>query len=126
MIVTVFKQNYFRYQVTIPVVSASITEDMNPINRYINMLYAPHPNPVTKGSAHISFSIAEPSQITLNIYDALGILVKTLIDEFKSSGVYTVNWSGIDDQDKKVSEGVYFYVLKTNNYKMQKKMLMLK
>jgi hypothetical protein len=124
MIVTVTKQNFYRYRVTVPVVSASISEDMKPIRRYINMLYAPKPNPVTKGSTHISFSIAEPSRITLKIYDVSGNHIKTLLNSELEPSIYNLTWNCKDDNNCMVTDGVFFYTLETPKQKFTKKLIL--
>jgi len=124
MIVTVTKQNFYRYQVTVPVVSASMSEDMKPISRYINMLYAPKPNPVTKGSAHISFSIAEPSRVTLKIYDVSGNQIKTLLNSELEPGIYNLTWNCKGDNNHMVTDGVFFYTLETPKQKFTKKLIL--
>jgi hypothetical protein len=125
MIVTVFKQNYFRYQVTVPVVSASIIEDTKPINKLITVLYETRPNPVNN-SVQVSFSIGEPSKISLKIHNVSGKLVKILANEFKSLGVYSVNWDGKDENRRSVAEGVYFYTLETSRQSFTKKLVFFK
>jgi len=125
VIVTVFKQNYFRYQVTVPVVSASIIEDTKPINKLITVLYETRPNPVNN-SVQVSFSIGEPSKISLKIHNVSGKLVKILANEFRSPGVYSVNWDGKDDNRRTVAEGVYFYTLETSRQRFTKKLVFFK
>ena len=91
---------------------------------FITMLYTIKPNPMSKNITRISFSLAEPQKISLNIYDASGRLVKTLVDEFKSSGVYNVAWNCRDDYGRKVSEGIYFYTLEIPKLRLTKKLLL--
>ncbi|MEO0083819.1 MAG: SBBP repeat-containing protein, partial [candidate division WOR-3 bacterium] len=92
---------------------------------YPFMLYQNNPNPF-KTQTTISYSIPTETKVSLMIYDVSGRLVKALVDEFKSPGIYSINWNGTDEQERKVGQGVYFYVLKTADNKTQKKMLMLK
>jgi hypothetical protein len=91
----------------------------------ITMLNPPRPNPITNGITHLSFTVAEQSQVSLKIFDASGRLVKTLVDEFKSSGLYSVNWNCRDDYGRKVAEGVYFYTLETPKQKFCRKMVLI-
>jgi hypothetical protein len=63
---------------------------------------------------------------TLSIYNILGQRVRTLVDEEKLPGEYRVIWDGKDDSGKEVSSGVYFYQLKTGDYKETKRMLLVK
>jgi len=92
---------------------------------YPLMLYQNSPNPFNSQTA-IRYTLPANSKVSLSIYDVSGKLVKTLVDEFKDSGVYSAIWSGFDDNNRKVGQGVYFYALKTDGEKMQKKMLMLR
>jgi hypothetical protein len=93
---------------------------------FITRLNPLKPNPVMSGFTRISFSLAEPSQTTLKIFDASGRLVKILVDEFKSSGVYSVSWNSRDGHSRQVPEGVYFYTLQTGNYNSTKKLILAK
>jgi hypothetical protein len=92
----------------------------------ITLLNSSRPNPITNGFARISFTLAEPSQVALKIYDASGRLVKTLVNEFKNAGVYCVSWNCRDDYNRKVAEGVYFCTLQTGNYNSTKKLVLTK
>jgi hypothetical protein len=104
----------------------AIEEDKFNHGPIITMLNAPKPNPITNGLVHLSFTLAEQSQVSLKIYDASGRLVKTLVDEFKSSGIYSVNWNCRDDNNRKVAEGIYFYTLETPNQNFTKKLVLMK
>jgi len=83
----------------------------------------PNPfNPVT----NISYSIIETGNVTLEVYNLRGQLVKTLVNDVKESGDYTEIWNGTDNSDKSVSSGVYFYKMKSSNYTATKKMILMK
>ncbi|MEO0092433.1 MAG: FlgD immunoglobulin-like domain containing protein, partial [candidate division WOR-3 bacterium] len=92
---------------------------------YPFILYPNRPNPFQSQTA-ICYSLPAETKVSLVIYDVSGRLVKTLVNESKEPGFYTVIWNGTDDSGRKVNEGVYFYVLKTDENKMQRKMLILK
>ncbi len=62
---------------------------------------------------------------SLKIYDASGRLVKTLIKENKAAGIYIVQWDATNDFGERVSSGLYFYQLKTDNFQQVRKMLLL-
>lgn len=64
----------------------------------------------------LSFSIAVVSRgnVSLNIADTAGRIVRTLIREFKETGNYAIDWDGTDDQGAKVAAGTYYIVLETN------------
>lgn len=63
---------------------------------------------------------------TLRIYNILGEVVRTLVDEPKSAGVHYEIWDGKDDQGEQVASGVYFYRLRAGEFSETKKMVLLK
>ncbi len=69
-----------------------------------------YPNPFNPNT-HISFHIASPGNVRLNIYNVLGQHVKTLADDFRETGIHHVSWDGTNDLNKSVSSGIYIYQL---------------
>jgi hypothetical protein len=63
---------------------------------------------------------------TLKIYNILGEVVRTLVNEPKSPGVYYEVWDGKDNQGNQVAAGVYFYQLRSAKFSETKKMVLLK
>ncbi len=89
-----------------------------------------YPNPFNP-STTITFSL--PSQsgggyspTTLRIYNVLGRVVRTLLDESLVAGTHDVVWDGRDDQGNQVASGIYFYRLRSGDYEDTKKMVMMK
>ena len=109
----------------VQITPSGIAEDKLNNLSLITMLNSPRPNPIINGLTHLSFTLAEQSQVSLKIFDASGRLVKTLVNEFRSSGIYTVNWDGRDDTKRKVAEGIYFYTLETPNQNFTKKLVLM-
>jgi len=69
----------------------------------------PNPfNPITEISYGIP-ATGGPSRVTMNIYDALGRRVTTLVDSEQGPGEYRVVWDGKDHKGSEVASGVYFY-----------------
>jgi hypothetical protein len=78
----------------------------------------PNPfNPVTR----INFDIPKQGLVMLKVYDILGREVKTLVNELKSPGKYSVDFNGTE-----LSSGVYFYRLESNSFTDIKRMLLIK
>jgi len=98
-------------------------EQLDPYGVIVTALYAPKPNPVTNGLAHIAFGIAEPSRIALKIYDASGRVVKTLVNGQVARGMYNMTWDGRDENNRAAAEGIYFYTLETPKQNFTKKMV---
>ncbi len=83
------------------------------------------PNPFNP-STTISFLLPKDASCTLEVYNIRGQKVKTLINETRFAGNHSVVWTGLDDNGKPVSSGLYFYRLTTPNSIQTNKMLLLK
>jgi M6 family metalloprotease-like protein len=66
------------------------------------------PNPFGSQTV-VSYAIASPGRVTLRIYDIAGRPVRTLVDGWRKSNYYEVEWNGRDAEGEAVSPGVYFY-----------------
>lgn len=88
-------------------------------------LYANSPNPFN-ASTTISYNLAEPDDIRLEIFNISGQLVKTLVAGRAGAGVHTVVWDGAGDNGGTVASGVYVYRLSTPRTMLQQKMMLLK
>ena len=98
------------------------TENQIPNIQYL-LTNFPNPfNPETK----IVFDLPESGQVKLEIYNIKGQKVKTLLDCYMSPGRSEMLWNSKDDNGKRVSSGVYFYLLQTPTKHLTKKMLLLK
>jgi hypothetical protein len=90
-----------------------------------------YPNPFNPTTT-IKYSLpsagegTEAFPTTLKIYNVLGEVVRTLVDEPKSPGVYYEVWDGRDDRGNQVASGIYFYRLRAGEFNETKKMVMLK
>jgi hypothetical protein len=72
-------------------------------------------NPVTGGSAIVSFSLAKKDRVEIKVYDVAGRLVRTLADRSFEAGPQQVRWDGTNDQGQRVARGVYFTQVKFAN-----------
>jgi hypothetical protein len=66
-----------------------------------------YPNPFT-GFTQINYGVPYKMAVNISIYNSLGQLIKTLVDDTKVPGCYMVNWNGTDNRYRTVPEGVYF------------------
>jgi glycosidase len=83
------------------------------------------PNPFNP-STEIVFKVAEPGIVNIKIYDVLGREIKTLLNDFRNNGIYSVVWDGDDYFGERVSSGVYFYRMEAGSYVETKKMMLMK
>jgi len=96
---------------------SGINEFSNTNNFYLLQNY-PNPfNPVT----NISFAIPSYDFVTVKVYDVLGNVISTLVNEAKEPGNYTLKFDG-----SKLTSGVYYYVMRVGDYVQTKKMVLIK
>ncbi len=84
-----------------------------------------YPNPFNP-STTISFTLDKQDNVELSIYNLKGQRISTLTDRILTEGNHTVNWNGIDKQNRQVTSGVYFVRLKTSNLEMTRKIILIK
>ena len=79
-----------------------------------------YPNPFNP-STLISYSIPQNSFVTLQVNDILGNEVATLVKQAQSVGKYDIIFNASN-----LSNGVYFYTIKADNFTSTKKMILMK
>jgi photosystem II stability/assembly factor-like uncharacterized protein len=86
------------------------------------------PDPTTQGKAvdGSQFMVRSPVCISLKIYNMLGQVVRTLVDDEKVPGSYEVTWDGKDEQGNEVASGIYFCKLEVGDKSQTKKMVLMK
>jgi len=84
-----------------------------------------YPNPFNPETT-IRYSVKETVPVTIEVYNLKGQLVRTLVNEVKTAGNYSVVWNGRDSHNQPVSSGVYFYKMNAGKYSNTKKMIMMK
>jgi hypothetical protein len=83
-------------------------------------LYQNYPNPFNPVTT-INYSIPEPGDVSLKIYNVLGKEIQTLLYEFKEAGNHNISFDA-----SHLSSGVYFYQIKSANYGQTKKLILNK
>ena len=84
-----------------------------------------YPNPFNP-STEISFSLPKSGEARVEVVNALGQTVKTLVSGLQSAGNHRVTWDGTDERGQAVSSGVYFYRIVSGEFNASKKMILLK
>ena len=114
----------FIYSSLFDCISASTLGNENEINPTVFKLYQNHPNPFNP-TTRIRYQLAKNSHVKIAIYNTLGKLVETLVDEFQSSGFRSIQWNGKNSNNDKVSSGIYFYSIQSGEFQSTKKMILL-
>ncbi|MBN8584530.1 MAG: SBBP repeat-containing protein [Ignavibacteria bacterium] len=79
-----------------------------------------YPNPFNPATT-INFQLPESGFVKLTVFDALGNLVDIIANEYFNAGYYTAEFKA-----EKLSSGVYFYKIETENFQNVKKMMLIK
>lgn len=98
--------------------ATSVNENIKqPVNFVLDQNY-PNPfNPTTK----ISYAVAKSGLVSVRVYDILGNEIATIVNEKKQPGNYEVNFDG-----SKLPSGIYIYELQAGNFKIARKMALMK
>lgn len=85
-----------------------------------------YPNPFSKETT-IEFSLNASEKVSVSIYNELGQLVKSLLNEnAMNSGKFQVIWDGMDNSGASVANGTYFYKITTESGAIKSGKLILK
>ncbi len=79
-----------------------------------------YPNPFNPLTT-IKFSIPQPGNVKLTVYNLLGEEITELVSEFKEAGVHTINFNASD-----FNSGVFIYKLEANSFVLARKMTLIK
>ncbi len=115
----------------VPLGTAIIELQFQPVGSNNNIIPASttlsqnYPNPFNPTTT-ISYSIGEETSVNISIYNIRGQKVKTLVNENKKAGYFTIDWDGTDDQQQQIVSGVYFYKMITQEKTISRRMLLLK
>ncbi len=78
----------------------------------------PNPfNPTTK----IQYSIKQACNIIIRVFDIIGREVETIVNDYKSPGIYSVDFDG-----SKLSSGIYYYQMKAEDFVQTRKFVVIK
>ena len=89
-----------------------------------NFLSQNQPNPMVNNTS-FTFGIVEDAEVTIEVHNVAGQLIKTLISGNYEAGEYTVKWNGADNSGRPVKQGVYYYTLKAGNFVDSKKLIIV-
>ncbi len=83
-------------------------------------LFNNYPNPFNP-TTNIKYNVSKQSHVALRVYDVLGRVVKTLVNDMQSPGQYTVTFNA-----NNLASGIYFYRLEAGDFVKTKKLILMK
>ena len=88
-----------------------------------------YPNPFNN-QTHIAFDITESGkdlvQVSLQVFDVSGKLIKTLLNDRFTTGSYQIFWDGTNTENRAVSSGIYFCRMKIDQTEKISKMMLVR
>ena len=79
-----------------------------------------YPNPFNP-STTINYQLPQNGFVNISVYDILGNLVTTLVNEETNAGYHSITWNA-----QGFSSGIYFYTIRTGSFLATKKLVLLK
>jgi len=83
-------------------------------------LFANYPNPFNP-STRIRYSLAEDSDVRIEIYDLRGRNVDTLVHGAQSAGVHTIIY-----EPRQLASGVYLVLMRAGSFRSTQRMMLVK
>ena len=84
-----------------------------------------YPNPFNP-KTEIRYSLPVKDHVELSIYSLLGQRIAILVSAEQPAGYYQVQWDGTDHTGNPVVSGIYLYELRTRDFVLSRKMLLVK
>ncbi|TFH00512.1 MAG: T9SS type A sorting domain-containing protein [Calditrichales bacterium] len=100
-----------------------ITTSINPVTETIVENFAlrqNYPNPFNP-QTNISFDLPQAERVSLNVYNLLGQVVATLVNDALKSGSYNYTFDA-----QNLPSGLYFYTLQAGSFVETRKMMLIK
>lgn len=115
----------FNSEVVTTTVTSSASDEWEGIVPGVFQLFQNYPNPFNP-TTRIEFTLEQASEVRLEVYNVLGQRIKTLLEGYIPNGSHEAEWDGSTESGAKVSSGIYFYRLSTNEFSRTRKMMLMK
>jgi len=84
-----------------------------------------YPNPFNSRTV-ITYYLPGSAEVILEVYNTVGDLVKILVNEIQSSGQKSEVWNCKDEQNNRVTSGIYLCKLRVDGLEEVRKMIVIK
>ena len=96
----------------------NVSNDDEPVSQILSLHNYPNP---FRQSTEISYSLAKPEKVKIQIFNLKGQIVETLLDDNKPAGTHSFEWNA-----EKASSGIYFCKLSTGKTTSIQKLVIVK
>ena len=116
---SVIVNNIIDSQIFIQIGGSPLSSDLIGVPTEFNVSTAyPNPfNPVT----NVDFAIPEAGNVSIIVYNLVGQVMETLVDDYKSAGFHTVSWDA-----SSVPSGLYFITVESGEKVSTQKLVLMK
>ncbi len=83
------------------------------------------PNPFNPETT-IKYEIHSGEQVNVQIFDVQGKLIRSLLNDYQSTGTHTIRWDGLNENGNQVPSGVYFLRITAGSETVSKRIVMTK
>jgi len=101
------------------------TQSPEPTVPFTMALHQNYPNPFNS-TTKIRYAVSVSGLVRLRVFDLMGRLVSTLVDQDESTGDHEVEWDGCTISGTVAASGVYFYQLLSGGFQGTQKMILLR
>ncbi len=98
----------------------TVSVDKNEIKDFDYSLEQNYPNPFNPNTM-IRFTLPSAAYVKLVVTDILGNEIQTIVNEYLPAGKHTKSFNG-----ENLASGIYIYSISADNFRMSKKMLLMK
>ena len=84
-----------------------------------------YPNPFNSWT-ELRYSLQDPSELTLAIYDLSGQIIKKLVHGYHQAGSHNLTWDGTNNRGQNVSTGIYIVRLYAHGRSLTRKITLIK
>jgi len=84
-----------------------------------------YPNPFN-AVVRLSYGLPDAAMVSIRVYDVSGRLVETLLDKNQVAGYHTLQWNTAGGDAYPTASGIYFVVMVSGDFKVVRKVMLVK
>ena len=109
----------------IPIIVQYASSDLKHLVPKEFTLHQNYPNPFNPITS-IHYDLPEDGFVNITVYDMIGRIVKSLVNDPQTAGYKTIQWDATNYRNEAVSAGLYLYTIQAGEFRQSKKMILLK
>jgi len=90
-----------------------------------NLSIRTYPNPFNP-ETNIEYHLKSSAQVSITIYNVQGKQIRSLANNYRQTGTYTIRWDGVNESGTQVPSGIYFIRVSAGNETLNHRIVMMK